>query len=108
MIVKSAVLVNSYEPFFYFLAPSTEPGPAIVIEDRRTFAKLTENFQEVFYTWTGSVVNQYVPDVRSAIRSFAAFVSGLLLSVLVLFNPKTWVAKLPKISRRRVRWRRKR
>ena len=102
--MKSIIKIN------VFLAASTERGPTIVIEDhhRRSFSRLTENFHEVFSTWTGTVVNQYVPDVRSAIRSFVGFISGLILSILVFFNPKTWIAKLPKISRRRVRWRRKR
>ena len=93
---------------FIILVPSVERGPTVVIDDRRTFSKFTENIHDVLYTWTGSVVNQYVPDVRSAIRSFVGFISGVLLSILVLFNPKTWISKLPTISRRRVRWRRKR
>ena len=93
---------------FVLLVPSVERGPTVVIDDRRTFSKFTENIHDVLYTWTGSVVNQYVPDVRSAIRSFVGFISGVLLSILVLFNPKTWISKLPTISRRRVRWRRKR
>jgi hypothetical protein len=53
-------------------------------------------------------VLRQVPDVRSAIKSIAGIVVGVIISTLVLLNPKTWIARLPKISRKRVRkWRRK-
>ena len=86
----------------------------ILIEEQSQITRIfTENFHDV-YTWTkrgtfAAVQHFHVPDVRSAIRTLGGFLTGILFSLLVLLNPKTWISKLPKISRKRIRhWRKKR
>ena len=83
-------------------------GP-VIIEEVSFIRKITYNIHET-YNWISkgsSHVFQYVPDVKTPIKKTVDVVSGILFSVLILFSPTYWWSKLPKISRKRVR-RRKR
>lgn len=104
--IGSAEPVNGISSFANVNGATHQP-PNVIIEEVSHIRKITAHFHE---SWTkASFVQNYLPDVRYAFKSFAALISGLVFSIVLWIDPRTWLQKLPKISRRRIRrWRRRR